>query len=134
MLKEQKLLTSTLSKICKNTDGCEDQYRCYSALYLMSVLYQCHLIIIDRGIRAHGHGKEVVDGINTIDKQYIYQLIYNVQLPGSKTFDLYILMHSCTKNNYVILNREFQIYPSKEHRKYGVIDQVKYSKISGKRK
>ena len=42
------------------------------------------------------HGKEVVDVINVIDKRYIYQLMYNVQLPVSRTFDSQILMHSCT--------------------------------------
>ena len=45
------------------------------------------LSYIDRGIIATGHGKEIVDGINKIYKRYIYQLIYNVQLPQSKTFD-----------------------------------------------
>ena len=29
-----------------------------------------------------GHGKEVVDGFNTIDNRYIYQLMSNIQLPG----------------------------------------------------
>ena len=49
--------------------------------------YHCYSIIIDQGISAPGHGKEVVYGLNDIDKRYIYQLISNVQLPGSKTFD-----------------------------------------------
>ena len=75
-------MTSTLSTIWKNTDGCEEQYICASALYLLSVLYQCYSIIIDRGINVHGNGKDVVDGINAIYKRYIYQLMYNVQLPG----------------------------------------------------
>ena len=60
----------------------------------MSVLSQCYSIIIDQGISAPGHGKEVVDGINTIDKRYIYQLVSNVQLPRSKTFDSHIIIHS----------------------------------------
>ena len=70
-MKEKKVTTSTLSTIWENTDGCAEQYRYVSALYLMSVLSQCHLIIIYRGISAPGHGKELVDGINTIDKQYL---------------------------------------------------------------
>ena len=45
---------------------------------------QCYSIIIDRGISAPGDSKEVVYGINAIDKRYIYQLISNVQLPGYK--------------------------------------------------
>ena len=52
--------------------------------------------MIDRGISATGYCKELVDGINSIDKCYIYQLISNVQLPGSNTFDSQILMHDCT--------------------------------------
>ena len=36
MFTEQKLLTSTLSTIWENTDGCAEQHRCASTLYLMS--------------------------------------------------------------------------------------------------
>ena len=57
ILKEQKVLTSTLSTIWENTDGCEDQYICASAIYLISVMYQCYSIIIDQGIISPGHGK-----------------------------------------------------------------------------
>ena len=71
----------------------------------MSVFSQFHSIIIDQGISAPGHVKEVVDGLNDIDKRYIYQFISNVQLPGSKTFYLKILMHSSIQNNYFSLAR-----------------------------
>ena len=57
MLKEQKVLTSTLSTIWENTDGCAEKYRCASEIYLMSVFSQCFSIIIYRGISAPGHGK-----------------------------------------------------------------------------
>ena len=60
------------------TDGCAEQYRCASALYLMSVMSQCYSIIIDRGIGTPGHGKEVTDGIHAVDKRYIYQLMSTV--------------------------------------------------------
>ena len=63
---------STLSTIWENTDGFAEQYRCASSLYLVSVLSQYHSIIIDRGIIAPRNGKEVVGGINSIDKRYIY--------------------------------------------------------------
>ena len=53
----------------------------------MSVMSQCYSIIIDQGISALGHGKEVVDGINDVDKRYIYELMSTVQLPGSNIFD-----------------------------------------------
>ena len=51
-------------------------------MYLMSVMYQCYSIIIDRGISAPGYGKEVVYGLNSVDNHYIYQLMSTVKLPG----------------------------------------------------
>ena len=63
----------------------------------MSVMSQYYSVIIYWGISAHGHGKEVVDVINTIDKRYINRLMSNVQLPVSKTFDSKIIMHYFTQ-------------------------------------
>ena len=56
----------------KNTDVCDEKSRCASALYLMSVISQCYSVIVDQGISAPGHGKEVVDELNAIDNCYIY--------------------------------------------------------------
>ena len=70
-----------------NTDGCTDQYICDSALYLMSVMSQCYSIITDQRISEPGYGKEVTNGLNDIEKRYIYQFMSHVQLTGSKTFD-----------------------------------------------
>ena len=39
----------------------------------MVVLDNTYVIIIYCGIIAPGHGKEVVDGLNDVDKSYIYQ-------------------------------------------------------------
>ena len=63
---------------------------------------------MDWGISAPGHGKEVVDGLNAVDKRYIYQFMSNVQLKGSKRFDPQILMHSYTPKNDVSLSKQFQ--------------------------
>ena len=90
---------------------------------------QCYSVTIDQGISATGHGKEVVDGINDIDKRYIYQLMYNVQLPGSKLFYYHMQMHTSTQNNDVSLGKEFQQHISEGHLKNGIIDQGKYKKI-----
>ena len=85
------------------TYGCSEQFICASALYPMSVLSQFFSVIIDLGIIAPGNCKEVADGLNYIDKWYIHKLMSNVQLPGSKIFYSYILMHFCTQNNDIIL-------------------------------
>ena len=96
LLKEKQVLTTSLSPMWENTDGCAEQYRRDSELYLMSVISQTYSIIIDRGISAPGHGKEVVDGLNAVDKRYIYQLMSKVQLPGSVRFDSQNKMHTST--------------------------------------
>ena len=71
-LKNKQVLTTSLSTIWENTDGFAEQYRCASALYLMSVMSQTYSIIIDHGISAPRHRKEVVDGLNDVDKSYVY--------------------------------------------------------------
>ena len=76
----------------------------------------------------------MVDSLNGIDNLYIYQLMSNVQLPGSKTFGSQILMHSFTQKDDVRLAKHFQKNMSKEHRKHGFIDHIKYRKRSSKRK
>ena len=43
LLKEQKVLTSTLSKILENTDGCSEQYICAYTLYLIRYSAEAHL-------------------------------------------------------------------------------------------
>ena len=60
----------------------------------MSVMSQCYSVIIDRCISAPTHGKEVVDGINAIDKRYTYQLMSNVQLTRTRKFYSQMQMHT----------------------------------------
>jgi hypothetical protein len=54
-----------------DTDGCGKQYRCGNSIYLNSLLSSEHGIIIDHAVGAPGHGKDVVDGINAIDKRFL---------------------------------------------------------------
>ena len=67
----------------------------------MSVMPQCYSIIIAQGISAPGHGKEVVDGLNAVDKRYIYQFMSEVKLPGPVRFYSQIKMHTGTEKYYV---------------------------------
>ena len=94
----------------------------------MSVMSQTYSIIIDQGISAPGHGKEVVDGLNAVDKRFIYQLMSKFQLPGSIRFDSQIKIHTGTENKDVSLAKEFKNHLEGEHRQNGFIDQVKSSK------
>ena len=97
-------------------------------MYLMSVMSKTYSIIIDSVISAPGHGKEVVDRLNDVDKRYIYQLMSKVQLPGSVRFDSQIKMHTGTENKYVSLAHEFKNNLEEEHLQNGVIDQGKPGK------
>ena len=74
----------------------------------MSVVSQTYSIITYQGISAPGHGKEVVDGLNSVDKSYMYQLMYKVQVPGSVRFDSQIKIHTGTENKDVSLAKEFK--------------------------
>ena len=89
---------------------------------------QTYSIIIDRGISAPGHGKEVADGLNDVDKRYIYQLMSKVQLPASVRFDSLVKIHTGTENKDVSLAKEFKDHLEGEHRKNCVIDQGKSRK------
>ena len=69
----------------------------------MSVMSQCYSIIIDIGISAPEHGKEVVYVLNAANKRYIYQLMSTFQLPVSIRFDSQIQMHTGTEKDDVSL-------------------------------
>ena len=50
------------------TDGCAKQYRCSIACYLMSYLSTSYQIVLDIAVDTPGHGKDVVDGFNAVQK------------------------------------------------------------------
>ena len=82
-------------------------------------------IVTDYGISAPGHGKEVVDGINGVDKRYINKLMSKVQLTGSVRFDSQIKMHTGNENKDVSLSHEFKNHLEEEHLQNCAIDQGK---------
>ena len=69
----------------------------------MSVMSQCYSIIINRGISAPGHGKEVLNELNAVYKRYIYQLMSTVLLPGSNISDSQMQMHTGNQKDDVSL-------------------------------
>ena len=81
LLKDKKVSTTSLSTIWESTYGCAEQCKCSSALYLMSVMSKCYSISIDRGRSEPVNRKEVIDGLNDVDKRYIHQLMSKFQLP-----------------------------------------------------
>ena len=51
------------------------------------MLSQTFSVIIELGISVPGHGIEVEDGLNYIDKSFLFRLILTVQLPFDKVYD-----------------------------------------------
>ena len=84
LLKQQNIMSNALSTIWENTDGCDEHYICATALYLLSILSQAFSVIIDCIMSAPGHGIEVVDGLNAIDKRFSLQLMSSVQIAYAK--------------------------------------------------
>ena len=63
----------------------------------MSILSQYFNTIINRGVSAPGHNIEVVDGLNAIEKRFVFHIMTPLQLPCSKWVDTKMLVHTATK-------------------------------------
>ena len=70
-------IMKTRSTIWYFTDGCSKQYRCDTAVYLLSYQSVQFKIIIDRLINAPGHGKDILDALNAIDKVFEAQNVHD---------------------------------------------------------
>ena len=60
----------------EETDGCAKQYRCATAMYLLSLISVRFNIVIDRAVGAQGHGKDIVDGLNATDEAFKRRLCF----------------------------------------------------------
>ena len=63
------------------TDGCAKQYMCSIAYYMMSYLPTSYKIVLDRDVDKPGHGKDVVDGFNTVQKRYLATCLRMLSTP-----------------------------------------------------
>ena len=69
------------------------------------MLLQDFSVIIDRCISAPGHGREVIDVLNSTYKRFLLQLMSNVKLLGEKIYNTQMVMHSATSTDDVSLAR-----------------------------
>ena len=126
LLNQSNIIFNTLITIWGETDGFDEHYIFETALYLISMLSQAFSVIIDLDISAPGHGREVVDGLNAIDKSFLFPLMSTVQLTGSKGYDTQMVNHTGIRTSNVNLASEFLKHLSKAAHKHGIIDQGKY--------
>ena len=69
------------------TDGCAKQYRCYIFFYMMSYVSTSYIIVLDRVVDTPGHGKDVVDGFNAVQKQYLATCLIIRSTPEKEKID-----------------------------------------------
>ena len=53
------------------TDGCAKQYRCSIDYYMISFLSKSYQTVLDGSVDTQGHGKDVVNGFNAFQTQYL---------------------------------------------------------------
>ena len=61
------ILVYGMSTLWEDIDCCAKKYRRYLAIYLITVLLSSYSIIMDCEINSPGHGKNVVDVINSME-------------------------------------------------------------------
>ena len=108
LLQNRKVLITKKSTIWENTDGCSEQYRYATALYLLSMLSHLYSIIIDRGVGAPAHCKYVVDVFNVNDIRFLTMLMTTVKLPGADNNYSQRIMHTTMSNTDISIARVFK--------------------------
>eukprot|EP00957_Ditylum_brightwellii_P184269 14035330-Ditylum_brightwellii.AAC.1 len=81
----------------EDTYGCSKQYRSTSSLYLISTISIKYDIVIDHAIGAPGHGKDVVDGLNAVDKRYLRTAMLRNSFPEEDKNLKKMSCHSATQ-------------------------------------
>ena len=73
--------------IWDQTDVCTKNYRCPIAYYLKSYLSTSYQIVIDRAVDTPGHGKDVVDGFNDVQKRHLATFLIMRSTPERHKID-----------------------------------------------
>ena len=115
--------------ICRDsTDGCAKQYRCATALYMLSVLALHFGIVIDRAIGAPGHGKSEIDGLMAVDKTYLRSFFRRIVIPESREGDNRFIAATVKDGNEFSLATKCVEACKKACRVNGMISDKKYNK------
>ena len=95
-LLESERIMRGLSTIFENTDGSGTQYRNGTGMSHQSSLAVKFQLVIDRAVGAPGHGKDVVDGLNAVDKRYLRKAMLRAGHPEADSTSNSINWHSAT--------------------------------------
>eukprot|EP00957_Ditylum_brightwellii_P168781 12846778-Ditylum_brightwellii.AAC.1 len=65
----------------EDTDGCSKQYRYASSLYLIITICMKYDIVMDCAVGAPGHGKDMMDELNVVDKRFLRTAMLRNSIP-----------------------------------------------------
>ena len=60
------------------------------------MLSHAYNITIDCSIGAPGHGKNVVDGLNAVDKNNLFKLMSRIKVPEAEQGEMFFAAHGAT--------------------------------------
>ena len=89
-------MTNYESTLMEDRDKWAKEYRSDPSLYLISALSMKYGIVIDCAIGAPGHGKDVVDGLNAVDKGFLRNAMFRLVNPEEDANEKSKLCHSAT--------------------------------------
>ena len=103
---ENSLLKTGWTLYC-NYDGAAKQYRCANALFYLSLFASKYNISIDRSVCEPVHGKDVVDGLNTVDKHYLKQVMRRTNTAQETKEDIQkIQIHTMEEDQHASIAEE----------------------------
>ena len=114
--------------IVDRTDGCQDQYRKATAMKLLCTLAMRYRCVIDRSIKAPGHGKDLVDGLNAVDKNFIAVKLQSTQGCDEATNDRKMRPEAMIEGKEHSQAAECVRLLSDDSRKDGVVSDIKNRK------
>ena len=91
-------INTTVITIWEETYDWSEHYISATSLYLLSILNFDFQIVIDQGIGTPGHVKNVIDGLNSLDKKFLMSIIIKLYVSEDATKDN-ILPHPPQKTN-----------------------------------
>ena len=95
-LLESNIIRKQSSTMFENIDGSATQYRNGTGMNHLSSLAVKFEVVIDRAVGAPGHGKDVVDGLNAVDKRFLRKAMLRANHPEADSTSNSIDWHSAT--------------------------------------
>ena len=83
---------------------------CSIPYYMMSFLSKSYQIALDRSVDTPGHGKDLVDGFNTVQKRYLVTCLRMRSTPEvDKIYSKRMLVDAMTEKGVVSFSKECKL-------------------------